>query len=146
MTAALNWLPKCIGRRNFCTILVLACIGRVGKSQAAAGLRVCGFCLRGQVAWFVLATKRMAKSNLAKSSEGLGCVFQGLLLQVRFVKLVAISSMASNGRAAMRRDGAASRREQTGCFKTQQPMHPPLYAPRILCTRRVAQGENSAGA
>ena len=37
-----------IGRRSLCTGLVLACRGRVGKSQPAALLRVCGFRPRGQ--------------------------------------------------------------------------------------------------
>ena len=37
-----------IGRRNLCTGQFLACISRVGKSQAAAGLHVCGFRPLGQ--------------------------------------------------------------------------------------------------
>ena len=84
----------------------------------------------------------MAKSKLAKSNKGLGCVFQGLLVQERFFKLAASSSLVSNGQAAMKRDGVGSRREQTGCFKTHHPMHPEFYALPILGTGRVAQGTN----
>ena len=46
------------GRRNLCTRRVLACIGRVGKSEAAAGLRVC---------WFLHSqTKRLVCSSRQK--------------------------------------------------------------------------------